>query len=219
MKVAEVCPLQWPSVWKKLFVLSTNWHSLKRRESRISSLKEINERRVLKVRTGTPTERPNYKPNQSANFKKKGKPSGQGSQNNQPQRKNPQNYPMYKKCGRTHQRECQAGNPNVCYQCGKEGHYVRHCPNFANYKNVPAPNKNPAPKAYVMQATLEGPSISQGRLEAPELEAKIYAYTKGDIEAGTSNVVTGQLSVANLTLHVLFDSGATYSFISTVHAN
>ena len=36
---------------------------------------------------------------------------------------------------------------------------------------------------------------------------------------GTSNVVTGQLFVANLTLHVLFDSGATHSFVSTVHAS
>ena len=32
-------------------------------------------------------------------------------------------------------------------------------------------------------------------------------------------MVTGQLSVANLILHVLFDSGATHSFISIVHAN
>ena len=63
-----------------------------------------------------------------------------------------------------------------------------------------------------MQAKLERPPISQGRLEAPELEAKIYAYTKRDVEAGTSNVVTSQLSIANLTLRVLFDSGATHSF-------
>ena len=70
-----------------------------------------------------------------------------------------------------------------------------------------------------MQAQLEEPSICQGRLEAPEPEARIYTYTKGDAEVRTSNVVTGQLSVANLTLRVLFDSGATHSFISTMHAN
>ncbi|KAL5582354.1 hypothetical protein UlMin_014796 [Ulmus minor] len=70
-----------------------------------------------------------------------------------------------------------------------------------------------------MQALLEGPPINQGRLEAPEPEAKIYAYMKGDVDAGTSNVVTCQLSVANLTLRVLFDSGATHSFVSTVHVS
>ena len=70
-----------------------------------------------------------------------------------------------------------------------------------------------------MQAKLEGPSITQGRLEAPKPEAKIYAYTIGDVDVGTSNVMIGQLSVANLNLHVLFDSGTTHSFISTVHAN
>ena len=46
----------------------------------------------------------------------------------------------------------------------------------------------------------------------------MYAYTKGDVEAGTSNVVSGQLSVANLTLRVLFDSSTMHSFVSTVHA-
>ncbi|KAL5561904.1 hypothetical protein UlMin_031651 [Ulmus minor] len=67
--------------------------------------------------------------------------------------------------------------------------------------------------------TLVWPSTSQGKLEAPEPNARIYTYVKGDAEAGTSNVVTGQLYVANMTTYALFDSGATHSFISTVHAN
>ena len=104
--------------------------------------------------------RPNYKPNQSTNFKKNGKPYGQGSQNNQPQRKNPQNYLVCKKCEKTHPGECQARNPNVCYRCGKEGHYAKQSPNPPNYENVPALNKNSTPKVYAMQAKLEGPSIS-----------------------------------------------------------
>ena len=70
-----------------------------------------------------------------------------------------------------------------------------------------------------MQAQIEGPSINQGKLEALEPEARIYAYRKGDTEAGTSNVVTGQLTVVNSNSCILFDSGATHSFISTAHAN
>ena len=70
-------------------------------------------------------------------------------------------------------------------------HYVKQFPNPPNYGNAPTQTRNPAPKAYVMQAKLEGPSISQGRLEASKPKARIYAYTKGDIEAGTSNIVPG----------------------------
>ncbi|KAL5580647.1 hypothetical protein UlMin_013089 [Ulmus minor] len=162
--------------------------------------------------------RPGGKPNQSTGFTKKGKPTGQGGQSNQPQRRNSQNRPACQKCGRNHQGECRAGNPNMCYRCGKEGHYAKFCPNPPSQGNVPPQNKSQAPKAYALQAQIEGPPFSQGRLEAPEPEAKIFAYTKGDVEAGTSNVVTGQLSVANLSLHVLFDSGATHSFVSSVCA-
>ncbi|KAL5555230.1 hypothetical protein UlMin_037466 [Ulmus minor] len=163
--------------------------------------------------------RPGGKPNQSTSFKKKGKPTGQGGQNNQPPRRNSQNRPACQKCGKTHQGECRAGNPNMCYKCGKEGHYAKFCPNPPSYGNVPPQNKSQVPKAYALQAHIEGPPISQGRLEAPEPEAKIFAYTKGDVDVGTSNVVTGQLYVANLSLHVLFDSGATHSFASSVCAS
>ncbi|KAL5560047.1 hypothetical protein UlMin_036258 [Ulmus minor] len=107
----------------------------------------------------------------------------------------------------------------MCYRCGKEGHYAKSCPNPPSQGNVPPQNKSQAPKAYALQAQIEGPPFIQGRLEAPEPEAKIFAYTKGDVDAGTSNVVTGQLSVANLSLHVLFDSGATHSFVSSVCAS
>ncbi|KAL5554469.1 hypothetical protein UlMin_041870 [Ulmus minor] len=163
--------------------------------------------------------RPGGKPNQSTGFKKKGKPTGQGGQSNQPQRRNSQNRPACQKCGRNHQGECRAGNPNMCYKCGKEGHYAKFCPNPPSQGNVPPQNKSQAPKAYALQAQIKGPPFIQGRLEAPEPEAKIFAYTKGDVDAGTSNVVTGQLSVANLSLHVLFDSGATHSFVSSVCAS
>ncbi|KAL5569387.1 hypothetical protein UlMin_025962 [Ulmus minor] len=50
----------------------------------------------------------------------------------------------------------------------------------------------------------------------PEPNVKIYAYTKGDAEAGGSKVVTGQLLVVNKIARVLFDSGATHSFISAM---
>ena len=62
--------------------------------------------------------------------------------------------------------------------------------------------------------TIEGPSISQGRLEAPP-QAQLYAYTNADAIASTSNVVAGQTLVHSVDVYTLFDSGATHSFIST----
>ena len=69
-------------------------------------------------------------------------------------------------------------------------------------------------RLHVIQARLEGPSIAQERLEVPEPQARTYAYTKGDAEAGTSYVVTGWTSITTHDAIVLFNSGATHMFIS-----
>ncbi|KAL5582106.1 hypothetical protein UlMin_014548 [Ulmus minor] len=69
---------------------------------------------------------------------------------------------------------------------GKEGGGAR----TQSVGNQQGSTKAPASKAYAMQAKVEGPSTSQGKLEAPEPNARIYAYAKGDAEAGTFNVVT-----------------------------
>ena len=102
---------------------------------------------------------------------------------------------------------------NACYLRGKEGHYARNCSTHNQGQNPPYPNRNNT-QLHAVQARLEGPSIAQGRLEAPEPQARIYAYTKGDAEAGTSHVVTGQISIATHDALALFDSGATHSFVS-----
>ena len=94
--------------------------------------------------------KPNNMPNQSTNYKKKGKPSGQGGQSNQSQRRNPRNNSPCQKCGKPHQGECRAGNPNMCYRCGKEGRYAKHHPNPPNYGNVQPQNNNQTPKAYML---------------------------------------------------------------------
>ena len=104
---------------------------------------------------------------------------------------------------------------NTCYVCGKEGHYARSCPQNNQTQYPPYQNRNPnQQQLHAVQARLEGPPIAQGRLEAPEPQARIYAYTKGDAEASTSNVVTGQISIATYDVISLFNSGATYSFRS-----
>lgn len=50
----------------------------------------------------------------------------------------------------------------------------------------------------------------QGKLEALELQARIYAYTRVDVEAGTCNIV---VIIAAFDIITLFDSRATHSFV------
>ena len=64
-----------------------------------------------------------------------------------------------------------------------------------------------------MQTWTERPAEGQDTKNVLEPNARIYAYTKGDAEAGGSKVVTSQLPVAYVVGRVLTDSGATHSFI------
>ena len=66
---------------------------------------------------------------------------------------------------------------------------------------------------------IEGSTEVQEKKEIPEPNARIYAYTKGDVEVGSSKVVTGQPPVLNKLAPVLFDFGAIHSFISSVFAD
>ena len=153
----------------------------------------------------------------SQNNKRKGNFSG--SKNNKPRfsKTESTNRTACKKCGRVHLGECKLGT-TACYRCGKEGHFARNCMVKLNTEDKQGHNRPQGQQLHAMQAKIEGPIISQGRLEAPEPTARIFAFTKNDAEAGNSNVITGQLLVANKCARVLFDSGATHSFASTIFA-
>ena len=80
---------------------------------------------------------------------------------------------------------------NVCYKCRKEGHYAKGC-------TVKVPTDDRQNRAHpqntqlrAMQARLGGPVEEHEKKEVPEPNGRIYAYTRGDAEAGTSKVVTG----------------------------
>ncbi|GMN36472.1 hypothetical protein TIFTF001_042442 [Ficus carica] len=123
-------------------------------------------------------------------------PPTRGQQRNYPQKKiargnegNGNSYPVCTKYERKHPGVCRMGS-NACYLCGKEGHFAKNCTLNTQGQNPSYPSRNTNSRLHAIQAKLEGPTITQGRLEAPEPQARIYAYTKGDAEAGTSHVVT-----------------------------
>ncbi|GMN23681.1 hypothetical protein TIFTF001_047582 [Ficus carica] len=112
--------------------------------------------------------------------KRKWNSGRQGNQQNSPQKKNTfdnNSYPTCQKCGRKHPGDCHAGT-NCYFLCGKEGHYARNC--NANFQNPQNQQKSQGYQLHAAQMKLEGPEISQGRLEAPEPQGRIYAYTKED---------------------------------------
>ncbi|KAL5550718.1 hypothetical protein UlMin_000894 [Ulmus minor] len=80
-------------------------------------------------------------------------------------------------------------------------------------------NKNNKRKGNSQANRDKGPAEERDTKNVLEPNARVYAYTKGDAEAGGSKVVTGQLPVAYVLARVLIDSGATHSFISTVFAD
>nr|CAH66252.1 OSIGBa0139I12.1 [Oryza sativa] len=90
----------------------------------------------------------------------------------------------------------QGSKPVVCFNCGDPGHYADKCPKPRRVKNAPAPNNSnvPAPKARV------------NHVAAAEAQ-------------NAPDVVLGTFSVNSIPATMLFDSGATHSFLSKSFAS
>src|SRR5512138_3711058 len=93
-------------------------------------------------------------------------------------------------------RKEQGSKPGICFNCGDPGHYADKCPKPRRVKNAPAPNNSnvPAPKARV------------NHVAAAEAQ-------------NAPDVVLGTFPVNSIPATVLFDSGATHSFLSKSFAS
>ncbi|XP_040999417.1 uncharacterized protein LOC121245208 [Juglans microcarpa x Juglans regia] len=103
-----------------------------------------------------------------------------------------QTYPTCATCGKRHLGKCMYGQ-NVCFKCGKPNHLARDCP-------IKKPGEPGRSGGHKIQAT-----------------ARVYTLTPVDAEA-SNDVVTGTLSLFSRHASILFDSGATHSFISNHYA-
>ncbi|XP_057250300.1 uncharacterized protein LOC130591274 [Beta vulgaris subsp. vulgaris] len=116
------------------------------------------------------------------------------------------------KCGRMSHvaNECRIGT-NTCYRCGSHEHYVRECP------------KPPGTTNAIGGTTSGGTdrnrsSNNAGAYRNPPRQAptgRIYVMRQDEAE-NDDTVITGTFSIHSLPVHVLFDSGASHSFISSI---
>ncbi|CAH9069856.1 unnamed protein product [Cuscuta europaea] len=101
-------------------------------------------------------------------------------------------FPSCARCGRNHPSQCRLGSRG-CYSCDLEGHISRECPRKSQqgYQFVQTSgNSVPSAAVHNMQAYLEGPSIQQGRMEAPPEApvARVFTISKKEASINPSGV-------------------------------
>ena len=105
-------------------------------------------------------------------------------------------------CGGPHKRNVcpQLAGFKRCNNCGKEGHFDRDYPTLvrtATRTLIPVPAQNQQMKGG----------------NKPQASDRVYAMTRAEV-AGSGNLVMGRCVIAGKSVCVLYDSGATHSFVS-----
>ncbi|TXG69298.1 hypothetical protein EZV62_004233 [Acer yangbiense] len=105
-------------------------------------------------------------------------------------------YTPCQHCGKAHPGVCYRIS-GACFGCGQVGHSVRDCP------------KN--------RSTSNSTSTDGGQAKRQKVQGRVFAITQQDVDA-SNNVASGILSLFSRDAKVLFDPGATHSFISSKFA-
>jgi hypothetical protein len=106
------------------------------------------------------------------------------------------------KCGKKHGGDCREGT-KACFRCGKEGHLASVHTNMICYSC--------GEKGHLSKECPKG--AGAGKKAEPKTKARAYALTREEAR-DKPDVVSGTFLINNIHASVLFDSGATFSFIS-----
>ncbi|KAJ0809969.1 putative nucleotidyltransferase, Ribonuclease H [Helianthus annuus] len=119
-------------------------------------------------------------------------------------------FPRCKTCGKPHSGECLLGKKG-CYNCGQEGHPYYNCPNpkrvcyncnESGHVKADCPKLKPGPKK---EGKKEETAKAKGRMfQISTEEARAHP-----------NVVSGIYMINSIPTYILFDTGASRSFISS----
>jgi len=126
-------------------------------------------------------------------------PQGPRRPTHQPQQFQPHRAQCFL-CGGPHMKNAcpRISSRRTCHGCGKEGHFIRDCPTSRNALSRPSSQSQP--------------QQSRGGV-IPQAAGRVYTMT-GTEAVRSGNLIIGSCMIAGRSLCVLYDSGATHSFVS-----